>query len=539
MKKFQYKNNNMKRIILIFLGLFSLAYGQFSNTGAKTRFVNGISLGTKLDSYYNAADSNAIYWRADSVLRAKYRGTARSLAFQGDTTGFGSRFIYNQFGSNLSAQTAKWRITDTGWANILITDSHLRSDSIRSADLRISGQLTMNNAEAIVMKRTNGLGSSVLQMTAADTIAIGNQTQGTVLYGSNPLKFVSGTNRQEMPNLSGTVALMGATNVGSFQAASGSIFLDTDGTIYGVALDIGQDAAGSYAARIGNSNATGRGVAINAGAGQFDALTIRDETLTDTLLRVKGNGTTEVGDSSSNNDSLIVNGILLVRNMSVFRSSGTPVIVNSTNSTTNKIEFQDNATTRGAVGANSSSCFVVANSAGTGIVSTDNGTGITEFKLTSGNNGQIIKLARSAGSYTWGLGVDGANSNFNFYNNGGTSVANINNATGAYTATSDSVAKKNIKDAGLAMPLLKQIKVREYDWKSTDIHEPFGLVAQELYKVTPTYVSKPADSLGRWGVQKAELVPMLIKAIQEQQSKIESLEARLTALEAIINKIKP
>lgn len=71
----------MKRILIILLGLFSVAYGQFSPTSAKTRFVNGLYIGTKLDSYFNIADSNAIYWRPDSSVMAKYKGTARKLAF--------------------------------------------------------------------------------------------------------------------------------------------------------------------------------------------------------------------------------------------------------------------------------------------------------------------------------------------------------------------------------------------------------------------------------------------------------------------------
>lgn len=71
----------MKQLIIILLGLIGVAYGQSQPTSAKTRFVNGIYLGTKLDSYFAAADSNAIYWRADSVVMAKYKGTARALAF--------------------------------------------------------------------------------------------------------------------------------------------------------------------------------------------------------------------------------------------------------------------------------------------------------------------------------------------------------------------------------------------------------------------------------------------------------------------------
>lgn len=76
----------MKRILILIIGLISVAYGQSSPTSSKTRFVNGIYLGTKLDSYFNAADSNAIYWRADSSLMAKYKGTARRVLFASDTT---------------------------------------------------------------------------------------------------------------------------------------------------------------------------------------------------------------------------------------------------------------------------------------------------------------------------------------------------------------------------------------------------------------------------------------------------------------------
>jgi hypothetical protein len=76
----------MKRILILIIGLIGVAYGQYSPTSAKTRFVNGLALGTKLDSYFNAADSNAIYWRADSVVMAKYKGTARRLLFASDSS---------------------------------------------------------------------------------------------------------------------------------------------------------------------------------------------------------------------------------------------------------------------------------------------------------------------------------------------------------------------------------------------------------------------------------------------------------------------
>lgn len=104
----------MKRIVIILIGLISVAYGQSQPTSAKTRFVNGLYVGTKLDSYFAAADSNAIYWRADSALMAKYKGTARRVVFSGElapykltadtffTDGYTTRARLKQYGDSLS-----------------------------------------------------------------------------------------------------------------------------------------------------------------------------------------------------------------------------------------------------------------------------------------------------------------------------------------------------------------------------------------------------------------------------------------------------
>jgi hypothetical protein len=161
------------------------------------------------------------------------------------------------------------------------------------------------------------------------------------------------------------------------------------------------------------------------------------------------------------------------------------------------------------------------------------GTSSANFLLTlslpSGVNGEIIRMNRSAGAYGWSLGIDSSTSNFNFYNNGSTSVANINNSTGAYTATSDQRLKENILDSNNALEKVLQIKVRKYDWKDTEIKEDFGFIAQELFGVLPQYVHQ-GDENTNWGVAKAELVPVLVKAIQEQQSQIESLKAEIQTL---------
>ena len=147
---------------------------------------------------------------------------------------------------------------------------------------------------------------------------------------------------------------------------------------------------------------------------------------------------------------------------------------------------------------------------------------VASFNDTSSGDVTITLLAN--GTFRGGLGAD-ANYALKITGVGGTQVAVINASTGAYTATSDRTLKKNISDSPLALPVLNQIKIRQYNWKSNDSVEQYGVIAQELYEVAPTYVSKPKKETDKWGVSKAELVPLLIKAIQEQQAQIEELKA--------------
>jgi len=72
----------MKQLILFLLLLVSgIASAQFTPTGSKTRFVNGIGLGTKSDAAFGTVDSLVLYASPDSTLKFKYKGTARALAY--------------------------------------------------------------------------------------------------------------------------------------------------------------------------------------------------------------------------------------------------------------------------------------------------------------------------------------------------------------------------------------------------------------------------------------------------------------------------
>ena len=57
------------------------------------------------------------------------------------------------------------------------------------------------------------------------------------------------------------------------------------------------------------------------------------------------------------------------------------------------------------------------------------------------------------------------------------------------------------------------------------------MIAQELQSIVPEAVSSPEKPEEMFGVDYSKLVPLLTKAIQEQQDTIEDLKSRIEVLE--------
>jgi len=58
-----------------------------------------------------------------------------------------------------------------------------------------------------------------------------------------------------------------------------------------------------------------------------------------------------------------------------------------------------------------------------------------------------------------------------------------------------------------------------------------GLLAQEVEGIIPEIVDVPDSADEHYGLSYIELVPVLIRAIQEQEARIETLETRVASLE--------
>jgi hypothetical protein len=134
-----------------------------------------------------------------------------------------------------------------------------------------------------------------------------------------------------------------------------------------------------------------------------------------------------------------------------------------------------------------------------------------------------------------------------FYNSAG-------GLQGAITQTSSSVTAYNVSsdkrlkiDKGVATDtsVIDNIIVHDFEWKADGVSDR-GVFAQEAYLVKPSAVTKGKDDLNKdgdivhpWAVDYSKFVPDLIvycqqlkKQVQEQQTLIEALTARLTTLEA-------
>ena len=108
-------------------------------------------------------------------------------------------------------------------------------------------------------------------------------------------------------------------------------------------------------------------------------------------------------------------------------------------------------------------------------------------------------------------------------------------ASGAAGALSDIRHKDNVKTLGAGgLDVVERLRPVTFTWKRPMDDgmkgEQIGFVAQEVQKVLPSVVLTENNSEKTLGIKYTELIPVLAKAIQEQQAEIEQLRAELAAV---------
>jgi hypothetical protein len=132
--------------------------------------------------------------------------------------------------------------------------------------------------------------------------------------------------------------------------------------------------------------------------------------------------------------------------------------------------------------------------------------------------------------------------------------------TGSWTSVSDEKFKKNISDYNNALdnimklrPVTYEMKTEEYPFMNFEKGTQIGFIAQEMEPIFPSLVvsgAHPGENendpfIEYKGINYIGLTPILVKAIQEQQikiddlkSKYESLQKRLEEIESILESLQ-
>jgi hypothetical protein len=100
-----------------------------------------------------------------------------------------------------------------------------------------------------------------------------------------------------------------------------------------------------------------------------------------------------------------------------------------------------------------------------------------------------------------------------------------------YNTSSDYRLKENIQPLANGLARVQQLNPVQFDWIATGKTSE-GFIAHEAQEVFAEAVSGEKDGTEMQGMDYGRITPLLVKAIQEQQTIIESLEARITALES-------
>jgi hypothetical protein len=100
----------------------------------------------------------------------------------------------------------------------------------------------------------------------------------------------------------------------------------------------------------------------------------------------------------------------------------------------------------------------------------------------------------------------------------------------SWTGTSDGTLKNVTSKVTDGLNKVISMNPVYYSWKeSEDNKQHIGFIAQEMEKIEPTVVEQNG---GLYGINYTELIPVLTAAIQEQQTIINDLKARVETLEA-------
>jgi hypothetical protein len=111
------------------------------------------------------------------------------------------------------------------------------------------------------------------------------------------------------------------------------------------------------------------------------------------------------------------------------------------------------------------------------------------------------------------------------------------NTSGTYSALSDRRLKASIEELYPTLPKVLRLRAKSYIFKDApDAARSIGFIAQEVAELFPELVEGDPNGESTLSLDYSGFGVLAIKAIQEQQSIINSLEQRIETLEGMLEK---
>jgi hypothetical protein len=504
----------------------------------------GTASGTQ-PSYFNSflnVQNNGSTGSHASVTITSGSGGYAGLHFGDSDNGRIGQVSYNNSDNSLlftANNSERMRIDSNGDLLVGKTTTGFNSYGVRLSD--DTNQFVVNNAVVVQYNRRNGDGE-ILGLYADDGRIGGVGVKNSKPYFVNPSNFgirlannalvatdESGTNetgasdlgaidvRWKSLYLSGTI---GANSSTAFSSMDGRLMFDNDYSSSALGPNkVVLQAEGNWVGGLGVSNNfldiyTGGGIRFNKSASQ---------TSYSAPMTLDASGRLGIGKVPSS-------------------STGSML----------QVEGNDGIAIRRSGQTNHFVMRPLSSSDGDGIRFTQEGVG-DRMRIDSSGDTTLYQNVR-AGTTGAGNGVvdlNGRTGSFaiDYIDSGGTrrmgvvaGSGNLQNANNSYGSTSDQKLKENITDASSQWDDIKALRVRKYSMKADALNAPnqLGVIAQELetsgmsglvYE-TPDKDSNNND-LGTTtkSVKYSILYMKAVKALQEAMDRIETLEAKVTALE--------
>jgi len=292
------------------------------------------------------------------------------------------------------------------------------------------------------------------------------------------------------------------TAIGAFSTAMGRSTTASGGG--STAMGINTTASGRYSTAMGD----------NTTASDYGSLVIGQHNLS-------GSTPTSADSFDTANTAFVIgNGTFDVANLEIIASDAFKVMFNGDTTVGNDLIVE------GDVVLSESEISLSAIS-----LRTNYGTDETITVTNSqGRSSNAIALTAIAG----GVNINAFDDIILQSSYGKVEIRNDLTVNGNVMVSSDARLKANIVSLGATLAKLLLIDGKSYTMKK-DGKQKIGVLAQDIQKVFPELVS--TDDRDMLAVNYQGLVPVLINALKEQDSKMKEQEKRLERLEAIISKM--